>query len=102
MADGRSGPFSGVIESVRTPDGQVIRVTPSGSVRNEQPTGASGQDTAVGAAVGALLGAIAGGGKGAAVGAVVGGAGTLAVEGRDVLDLPPGSVITLSAVVARR
>jgi hypothetical protein len=103
LADGRNGPLDAAIESVRTPDGQVIRINRSGeSIRNDQATGASGQDTAVGAAVGALIGAIAGGGKGAAVGALVGGAGTVAVEGRDQLDLPAGSEVTLSVIGPRR
>ena len=103
LADGRSGPLAAAIDSVRTPDGQVIRINRSGeSIRNDQATGASGQDTAVGAAVGALIGAIAGGGKGAAVGALVGGAGTIAVEGHDELDLPAGSALTISVIGPRR
>lgn len=103
LADGRSGPLTAAIESVRTPDGQVIRINRSGeSIRNDQSTGASGQDTAIGAAVGALIGAIAGGGKGALAGAIVGGAGTVAVEGRDQLDLPAGTELTISAIGPRR
>lgn len=103
MADGQGGPLQAAIESVRTPDGQVIRVSQSGgSIRNDQATGASGQDTAVGTAVGALIGAIAGGGKGAVAGAIIGGAGTVAVEGRDQLDLPAGSELTISVLGPRR
>ena len=98
--DGRSGPFEAVIDSVRTPNGETLRVNRAGEVRDTS-RGADVGDTAVGAALGAIIGAIAGGGKGAAAGAVVGGAGTVLIEGRDQLDLPAGSLITLTSVRAR-
>ena len=55
---------------------------------------------AIGAALGAVIGAVAGGGKGAAIGAVIGaggGAGTVIVEGRDRLDLPRGTELTITS-----
>ncbi len=58
------------------------------------------QRAAIGTAVGAIIGAIAGGGKGAAIGAVIGagaGAGSVYVQGRDDLDLPSGTEITIRA-----
>jgi hypothetical protein len=98
--DGRTGPFEGAIDSVRTPNGETLRVNRAGEVRDTS-RGADAGDTAVGAALGAIIGAIAGGGKGAAVGAIAGGAGTVIVEGRDQLDLPAGSLINLTSVRAR-
>ena len=95
--DGGSSPFDAVVESVQTPNGQPVRVNRAGDVRDTSH-GADAGDTAVGAALGAIIGAIAGGGKGAAVGAVVGGAGTIFVEGQDQLDLPAGSMVTLTSV----
>jgi hypothetical protein len=98
LSDGRSGPFEGEIESVRTPDGTMIRVDRSGVVRDRNRLDASTlQDGAVGAGLGAIIGAIVAGGKGAAIGAVVGGAGTIIVEGRDDLSLPAGTQITITA-----
>lgn len=55
---------------------------------------------AIGTAVGALIGAIAGGGKGAAVGAIVGaggGAGSVYAQGREDLELSPGTEFTIRA-----
>jgi hypothetical protein len=60
--------------------------------------------SAVGGAIGALIGAIAGGGKGAAIGAAVGvgaGAGSVFIEGRDNLDLPSGTEISIRASAPR-
>lgn len=101
LPNGESGPFAGAIASVRTPNGDVIRVDRSGAVRDAQG-GASAQDTALGAALGAIVGAIAGGGKGAGIGALAGGAGTLIIEGRDDLTLPGGTEIIISSFGARR
>ena len=53
-----------------------------------------------GPALGAIVGAVVAGGKGAAIGAVIGaggGAGTVMIEGRDRLDLPRGTEVTITA-----
>jgi hypothetical protein len=101
LRDGRSYPFDGVIEDIRTPDGETVRVDREGSVDTD---GSQTQKTvergAIGAALGAIIGAIAGGGKGAAIGAVIGaggGAGTVIVEGRDRLDLQRGTEVTITS-----
>jgi hypothetical protein len=96
----RSYPFAGVVESVRTTQGDVVRVDNEGAVRDENQTTRTAQRAAIGTAVGAIIGAIAGGGKGAAIGAVVGaggGAGSVYVQGRDDLDLMRGSELTIRA-----
>lgn len=99
MPGGATRSFDGYIESIRTPNGEDVRVDNEGIVseRNSQTTRTVTR-TGIGAAVGALIGAIAGGGKGAAIGAAVGagtGAGSVFVQGRDELDLMSGTEFTI-------
>jgi hypothetical protein len=102
MPDGRVYPFEGVIESVRTPNGETLNVNAEGAVRDDDSqTGKTVERTAIGSAVGAIIGALAGGGKGAAIGAAVGagaGAGSVYVQGRDHMELPRGTDITVQAI----
>lgn len=98
LRDGSNHDFDGVIESVRTPDGDMIRVNDAGTVEQDSRTEETVQRGAIGAAIGAVIGAIAGGGKGAAIGAVIGaggGAGTVLLGGRDRLDLERGTEVTI-------
>jgi hypothetical protein len=100
MRDGRTSDFSGFVESVRTSNGESVRVDNEGTVQDSSQTDRTVQRTAIGTAVGAIIGAIAGGGKGAAIGAVVGaggGAGSVYVQGSDDLDLRSGTEVTIRA-----
>ena len=100
MRDGRTYSFAGILESVRTPQGEVVRVDNEGAVRESDQTKTTVTRTAIGTAVGALIGAIAGGGKGAAIGAAIGagaGAGSVYIQGRNDLELDPGTEVTLRA-----
>jgi len=102
--DGRSYRFAGILESVRTPNGDVVRVDNEGAVRDSDQTNKTVQRTAIGTAVGAIIGAIAGGGKGAAIGAVIGagaGAGSVYVQGPNDLDLTAGTELTVRATGPR-
>lgn len=104
LRDGRSYRFAGIVESVRTLEGEVVRVDNEGSVREDDQTGRTVTRTAIGTAVGAIIGAIAGGGKGAAIGAVIGagaGAGSVYVQGRQDLELNPGTELTIRATGPR-
>lgn len=104
MRDGRSYRFAGILESVRTMNGDVVRVDNEGAVRDSDQTNKTIQRTAIGTAVGAIIGAIAGGGKGAAIGAIVGagaGAGSVYVQGRNDLDLNAGTELTVRATGPR-
>jgi len=98
LRDGRSHRFAGIVETVRTPGNETIRVDNEGAVREDDQTGRTIQRTAIGTAVGAIIGAIAGGGKGAAIGAVLGagaGAGSVYVQGREDLELTTGTEFTI-------
>ncbi|HXS02690.1 MAG TPA: YMGG-like glycine zipper-containing protein [Pyrinomonadaceae bacterium] len=102
--DGRSYRFAGILETVRTPTGDVVRVDNEGAVRDSDQTNKTVQRTAIGTAVGAIIGAIAGGGKGAAIGAVIGagaGAGSVYVQGRNDLDLTAGTELTVRSTGPR-
>ena len=99
LRNGRNGNFSGVIESVRGPDGRPISFNGE-TVSNDESnqTQQAIQRGAIGAAVGALIGAIAAGGKGAAVGAVIGGGGaaaTVFIDDSGQRDLPAGTEFTI-------
>jgi hypothetical protein len=101
MRDGRTAGFAGFLESVRTTDGEDVRVDREETTTVEERdsrTNRTTQRAAIGAAVGAIIGAIAGGGKGAAIGAVVGagaGAGSVYIQGRDDLELRSGTELTV-------
>src|SRR6201988_608982 len=104
LSDGRSYRFAGILETVRTPNGDVVRVDNEGAVRESDQTNKTVTRTAIGSAVGAIIGAIAGGGKGAAIGAVIGagaGAGSGYVQGRNDLELGAGTELTVRATGPR-
>lgn len=101
LRDGRTYQFEGLIESVRTLEGDTIRIDNEGAVQENDTQGTgTATRTGIGAAVGAIIGAIAGGGKGAAIGAVIGagaGVGSVLIQGRDDLELRTGTELTISA-----
>jgi hypothetical protein len=104
LRNGTSYRFAGILESVRTPNGEVVRVDNEGVVRDSDQTNKTVTRTAIGSAVGAIIGAIAGGGKGAAIGAVIGagaGAGSVYVQGRNDLDLNAGTELTVRSTGPR-
>jgi hypothetical protein len=104
LRDGRSYRFAGILEAVRTPSGEVVRIDNEGAVRDSNQTNKTVQRTAIGTAVGAIIGAIAGGGKGAAIGAVIGagaGAGSVYVQGREDLNLETGTEVTIRSTGPR-
>jgi hypothetical protein len=107
LSNGRSGPFTGTVDSVRSPNGETIpsnreRVEPANDQRQQAI-----ERGAVGAAIGALIGAVAGGGKGAAVGAVIGGGGAAAtvflpIDQLNQPSLASGTEFTIRADAPRR
>jgi len=105
LRNGTSSDFDGTIETVRTSNGEDVRVDNEGSVaEDDSQTKRTVTRGGIGAGIGAVLGAIAGGGKGAAVGAVIGagaGAGSVFVQGRDDLDLLRGTEFVIRAAAPR-
>ena len=102
--NGRSAEFNGVIEGVRTPDGDNLHVENTNVGEDESQTSRTATRTGIGAAIGAVIGAVTGGTKGAAIGAAIGGAagaGSVIVQGRDDLNLEPGSEFRIRALGPR-
>jgi hypothetical protein len=101
LRDGQTYNFAGIVQNVRTPNGETARVDNEGAVREDDSrTDSTLERAGIGTAIGALIGAIAGGGKGAAIGAAVGagaGAGSVFVQGRDDLELLRGTDFTIRA-----
>jgi hypothetical protein len=99
LRNGATRNFDGYIESVRTLNGEDVRVDREGVVsEQDSQTTRTATRTGIGAAIGAVIGAVAGGGKGAAIGAAIGagtGAGTVFVQGRDDLELIRGTEFTI-------
>lgn len=106
LRDGQSYRFAGIIEGVRTPNGETVQVDNEGGVaESDSRTQQTIQRGAIGTAIGAIIGAIAGGGKGAAIGAVVGaagGAGSVYVQGQDDVELLSGSEVSIRASAPSR
>lgn len=97
--------FAGVVESVRTVNGDTVSVTNEGTIRDSNQTTRTVTRAGIGAALGALIGAIAGGGEGAAIGAAVGagaGAGSVLIQGRDNVELGQGTEFMIMATAPRR
>lgn len=107
LSDGRTAGFDGELESVRTADGEDVRVDREGATtvqENDNQGNRTAQRVAIGAAVGSIIGAITGGGKGAAIGAAIGagvGAGSVYIQGRDDLELRNGTELTVRATRRR-
>jgi len=104
LASGERYQFAGMVDSVRSLNGDTVSVNNEGTIRDRSQTTRTATRAGVGAVIGAIIGAVAGGGEGAAIGAAVGagaGAGSVLLQGRDNIELAPGSqfMITASAPV---
>lgn len=100
LRNGQTYKFSGVLGNVRLLNGDTVKVDNEGSAQGSNQTTQTIQRTGVATAVGAVIGAIAGGGKGAAIGGIIGaagGAGTVFIQGKDNLELPAGTELTIRA-----
>jgi hypothetical protein len=105
LRNGSTYRFAGFVDSVRTANGENVRVDNEGTVQEgDNRTTTTVKRAAIGTAVGAIIGAIAGGGKGAAIGAAIGagaGAGSVYVQGKDDLELLSGTEVTVRASAPR-
>ncbi len=105
LRNGQTYRFNGIIGSVRTVNGDTVKVDNEGNAQGDNQTRQTVQRAGIGTAIGAIIGAIAGGGKGAAIGGIigaVGGAGTVYIQGKDALELPSGTEITIRASAPTR
>ena len=100
LRNGDTYRFAGIVDGVRTLNGDTVSVNNEGMVRDTSRTNQTVTRAGVGAALGAIIGAIAGGGSGAAIGAAVGagaGAGSIVLQGRDNLELGTGTEFRITA-----
>lgn len=100
LRNGQTYKFAGIVDNVKLANGENVTVNNEGTVRDNNQTTKTVQRAGIGAALGALIGAIAGGGQGAAIGAAVGagaGAGTVILQGRDDVELDPGTQFMITA-----
>ena len=100
LRNGRTYKFSGVLGNVRLLNGDTVKVDNEGSAQGSNQTTQTIQRAGIATGVGAIIGAIAGGGKGAAIGGIIGaagGAGTVFIQGKDNLELPVGTELTIRA-----
>jgi hypothetical protein len=105
LRNGQTYKFAGILTSVRTLNGDTVKVDNEGSAQGDNQTTQTVTRAGIGTAIGAIIGAVAGGGKGAAIGAVIGaagGAGSVYVTGKDNLDLPAGTELTIRSSAPRR
>jgi len=105
LRNGSEYNFAGLVESVRTLEGESVRVNNEGVVQDDDSqTSRTLTRAGIGAALGAIIGAIAGGGEGAAIGAAVGagaGAGSVLIQGREDIELESRTELTIRASAPR-
>ena len=90
--------FAGNLVTVQTLNGDTVKVDNEGSAQGDNQTTQTLERAGIGTAVCAIIGAVAGGGKGAAIGGIIGaagGAGSVYVQGKDYLELPRGTELTI-------
>ncbi|MBP6002487.1 MAG: hypothetical protein KA746_03525 [Pyrinomonadaceae bacterium] len=100
LRDGKTYDFAGNLQSIKDQNGKTVKIDNEGTAKGDSQTKESVKRGGLGAGLGALIGAIAGGAKGAVIGAVIGGgagAGSVAIQGRDDLQLQKGSTISITS-----
>ncbi len=100
LPNGQNYDFAGYLQSITDDKGKTVKVDNEGVAQGDNQTNETVKRGGIGAGIGAVIGAIAGGGKGAAIGAIIGGgagAGSVVVQGKDDLELKPGSTITVQS-----
>jgi hypothetical protein len=104
LRNGQTYRFAGTLSSVRPPNGDTVKVDNEGSAQGNNQTTQTVTRTGIGTAIGAIIGAIAAGGKGAAIGGIIGaagGAGSVYVTGKENLELPQGTELTIRSGAPR-
>jgi hypothetical protein len=104
LKNGQTHRFAGILTNVRTLNGDSVKTDNEGSAQGDNQTTQTVTRVGIGTAVGAIIGAIAAGGKGAAIGGIIGaagGAGSVYVTGKDNLELPKGTELTIRSGAPR-
>lgn len=105
LRSGRTYDFAGVLQNVTDPQGREININNEGQVKGESRTKETVKRGGIGAGLGAIIGGILGGGKGAVIGATIGGsagAGSVILDGKDDVDLEPGTKINVQSTSPNR
>ncbi len=100
LANGATYEFAGFLQSITDMNGETVKIDTEGVAKGDSQTKETAKRGGVGAAIGAVIGGVIGGVKGAVIGATIGGsagAGSVYVQGRDDLELKPGSTIVVQA-----
>ncbi|HEV7644300.1 MAG TPA: hypothetical protein VGO50_10195 [Pyrinomonadaceae bacterium] len=100
LANGATYEFAGFLQSITDMNGETVKIDTEGVAKGDSQTKETAKRGGVGAAIGAVIGGVIGGVKGAVIGATIGGsagAGSVYVQGRDDLELKPGSTIVLQS-----
>ena len=104
LANGQWYDFAGYIQSMTDTNGETVRVDTEGVAKGDNQGKETAKRGGVGAAIGAVIGGVIGGVHGAIVGATIGagaGAGSVYVQGKDDLELKPGSTIRIQSTSPR-
>ena len=88
LRDGRRYDFAGYLQSIKDQNGKTVKVDSEGTAKGDSQTKETVKRGGIGAGAGAILGAIIGGSAGA---------GSVIAQGRDDVQLMPGSTITVQA-----
>jgi len=100
LRDGRRYDFGGYLQSIKDQNGKTVKVDTEGTAKGDSQTKETVKRGGIGAGAGAILGASIVSEKGTAIGAIIGGsagAGSVIAQGRDDVQLMPGSTITVQA-----
>ena len=105
LRDGKAYDFAGYLQNIKDSYGKDVKVDTEGTAKGSSQTKETVKRGGIGAGVGAIIGAdrrrrtrcghrqgIIGGGAGA---------GSVAIQGRDDIQLQKGSVMTIHVVIAR-
>jgi hypothetical protein len=104
LRSGESYEFAGYLQSITNTLGETVKVDTEGVAKGDSQTKETAKRGGVGAAIGAVIGGVLGGVKGAVIGATIGGAGgagSVYVQGKDDLELKPGSTVVLQSSAPR-
>jgi len=105
LSNGQTYDFAGVLQSITDTQGKTVKVNDEGEVKGKSQTKESIKRGGIGAGLGAIIGGVIGGGKGAIIGATIGGsagAGSVAVEGKEDLELEQGTQMMIQSTSPKR